>query len=154
MMRLVTFALAAATASIPALAQDMSPAEQAHALRQYQMRLQAANLGPLVAMARGEAEYDADVAALRAGNIVAYTSANVLPYFPEGSSSDDLAESRALPIIWENVDDFGAKFAATHEAAQAVVAAAPNGQEAFAAAFGALGQACGSCHETYRKPQD
>jgi len=38
--------------------------------------------------------------------------------------------------------------------ADAVVVAAPNGQEAFAAAFGALGEACGNCHETYRLPQD
>jgi cytochrome c556 len=151
MIRLATLALAAATA-LPAIAQDMSPAEQGHALRQYQMRLQAANLGPLVAMARGEAEYDADVAALRAGNIAAYSSANMMPYFVEGSSSDDLEGSRALPAIWENPDDVAAKYAALHAAAQGVVDAAPNGQEAFTAAFGALGGACGSCHEAYRLP--
>jgi cytochrome c556 len=151
MIRLATLALAAATA-LPAIAQDMSPAEQGHALRQYQMRLQAANLGPLVAMARGEAEYDADVAALRAGNIAAYSSANMMPYFVEGSSSDDLEGSRALPAIWENPDDVAAKYAALNEAANAVVAASGDGQEAFTAAFGALGGACGACHEAYRLP--
>jgi cytochrome c556 len=151
MIRLATLALAAATA-LPAIAQDMSPAEQGHALRQYQMRLQAANLGPLVAMARGEAEYDADVAALRAGNIAAYSSANMMPYFVEGSSSDDLEGSRALPAIWEDPEGVAAKYADLNAAAQAVVAASAEGQEAFTAAFGALGGACGACHEAYRLP--
>ena len=154
MMRLATLALAAVTASSPALAQDMSPTEQAHALRQAHMGLYAANLGPLVRMARGEVEYDPDVAALRAGNIAAYSSANIVPYFVEGSSSDDLEDSRALPEIWDNLDDVAAKQAALHEAAQGVVSAAGEGQEAFASAFGALGQACSNCHEDYRQPED
>lgn len=152
MMRLAMLAVAAASVSLPALAQDMTPAEQAHALRQYQMRLQAANLGPLVAMARGEVEYDADIAALRAGNIAAYSSVNMMPYYVEGSSSDELEGSRALPAIWENMGDVTAKYTALHEAAEAAVAASANGQEAFTAAFGALGGACGACHETYRLP--
>lgn len=154
MMRLATLALAAATASLPALAQDMTPEERGYALRQAHMSLYSANLGPLVGMARGEVEYDADTAALRAGNIAAYASADILPYFVEGSSSDDLEDSRALPAIWENLDDFADKHTAVRDAAEGVVAASGDGQEAFAAAFGQLGEACGACHEDYRQPDD
>lgn len=151
MMRLATLALAAATASTPALAQDMSPAERAHALRQAHMSLYAANLGPLVGMARGEIEYDADAAALHANNIAAYSAASLRPFLIEGSSSEDLEDSRALPGIWENVEDFTAHQVDLHEAALAAANAAPDGQEAFVAAFQSVGQACGSCHETYRE---
>lgn len=154
MMRLSLLAMGAAVAAYPALAQDMSPAEEAHALRLAHMGLYAANLGPLVGMARGEVEYDAEVAATRAGNIAAYASADLRPYLVEGSSSADLEDSRALPVIWENMEDFAAQQTNLAEAAEAVVAASGEGQEAFAAAFRELGSACGSCHEDYRQPED
>ena len=154
MMRLSLLAMGVAVAALPALAQDMSPAEQAHALRQAHMSLNSGNLGPLVAMARGEMEYDAEVAATRAGNIAAYAQVDLRPYFVEGSSSEELEDSRALPAIWENLDDIASKQMALAEAAQAAADAAPEGQEAFVQAFQAVGEACGSCHEDYRQPQD
>ena len=154
MMRLSLLAMGVAAAALPALAQDMSPAERAHAIREAHMSLYAANLGPLVGMARGEVEYDADEAATRAGNIATYASVDILPYFIEGSSSEDLEDSRALPAIWDNLDDVASKQMALAEAAQAAADAAPDGQEAFVEAFRAVGEACGSCHEDYRQPDD
>ena len=118
------------------------------------MSLYAANLGPLVGMARGEVEYDAEMAATRAGNIAAYSSVDIIPYFVEGSSSEDLEDSRALPSIWDNLEDVAAKQMALHEAAQAATDAAADGQEAFVAAFQQVGEACSSCHEDYREPDE
>lgn len=153
-MRLSLLAMGVAAMALPALAQDMSPAERAHALRQAHMSLNSANLGPLVGMARGEVEYDAETAATRAGNIASYASVDLRPYFVEGSSSDDLEDSRALPAIWDNLDDVASKQIALAEAAQAAADAAPEGQEAFVQAFRAVGEACSSCHEDYRQPDD
>ena len=154
MMRLVPLTLAAALVALPALAQDMSPAEQAHAWRQAHMSLNAANIGPLAGMAKGEVEYDAGTATLHAGNLAAYSNVNLLPYFVEGSSSEDLEDSRALPNIWDNLEDVAAKQAALHEAAMAAVDAGGQGQEALAAAVQKIGQACTSCHEEYREPEE
>lgn len=154
MMRLSLLATCVTALAFPALAQDMSPAERAHALRQAHMSLYSANLGPLVGMARGEIDYDAEMAAMRAGNIASYAGVDLRPYLVEGSSSDDLEDSRALPAIWQDVEDFASKQADLAEAAQAAAAAAPDGRDAFVAAFQGVGQACGDCHETYREPDD
>lgn len=153
-MRLSLLATGLAALALPAIAQDMSPAERGHALREAHMSLYSANLGPLVGMARGEIDYDAEMAATRAGNIASYAGADILPYFVEGSSSDDLEDSRALPAIWQDMEDFTSKQAELAEAAQAAAAAAPDGRDAFVAAFQRVGQACGDCHETYREPDD
>jgi cytochrome c556 len=37
-------------------------------------------------------------------------------------------------------------------AADAAAVAADGGLEAFGPAFGAVGQACGGCHQAYRQP--
>lgn len=153
-MRPVPLGLALALTALPALAQDMSPAERAQSLRQAHMSLYAANLGPLVQMARGEAEYDAEAATTRASNLAAYSGADLRPYLAEGSSSDDLENSRALPKIWDNLDDFASKENNLHEAAMAAVETVGQGQEALAGAVKSLGDACGSCHEEYRKPEE
>ena len=153
MKRLAPFAVAAALA-LPAAAQDASPAERAHELREAHMQLYSANIGPLVEMARGERDYDADLAETLAGNIASYASADLGPLWVEGSSSFDLEDSRALPAIWDNLDDVAAKNDALAEAAQTAASAAPEGQEAFVAAFRSVGEACGSCHEDYREPDD
>ena len=154
MMRLSLLATGVVALALPTLAQDMSPAERDHALRQAHMSLYSANLGPLVGMARGEIDYDAETAAMHAGNIASYAGVDILPYMVEGSSSDDIEDSRALPAIWQNLDDFASKQANLAEAAQAAATAAPDGREAFVAAFQRVGQACGDCHETYREPDD
>ncbi len=154
MMRLTTLAIGIAVAALPAAAQEMSAAERAHQLRQSHMTLYSANLGPLVGMARGEVEYDAETAALHASNIASYASVDLSPLWVEGSSSEDLEDSRALPAIWDNLEDVAAYQQSLLEAAQAAADAAPEGQEAFVAAFREVGQTCGGCHEDYRQSDD
>jgi cytochrome c556 len=154
MIRSASIALAALALAAPAASQDMSPAERAHALRMGHMNLYVANLGPLVQMARGEMEYDAAMAELHARNIAAYAQVDLTPLWAEGSSSEDLEDSRALPAIWDNLEDVASQQADLAEAAEAAANAAGDGQEAFVAAFRQVGEACGACHEDYREPDE
>lgn len=59
-------------------------------------------------------------------------------------------DSTALPVIWEQFDDFSAKGTELEQAALAVLAAAEGGGDVAAAAK-AMGATCGGCHKTYRE---
>ena len=75
--------------------------------------------------------------------------AQVLPtMFPEGTQ---LPESRALPAVWTDRAGFDAKATAFQAATANLAAAAQSGDKAaFAAAYKAVGESCGSCHDSYR----
>ncbi|TBN39371.1 cytochrome c [Paracoccus subflavus] len=140
----------AASLFVPSLAaaQDTDAILEA---RQGFMSLLSFNMGKLSGMAKGEIEYDAEAASVAASNIVALTNYDIWPLFVEGTSSEDLDNSDALPAIWENPDDFRAKFAALREAAAGAPATVGGGQEALGPALQQLGGACKSCHDDYRK---
>ena len=73
---------------------------------------------------------------------------NLPEMFKEGSITD---KSKALPAIWENWDDFRARFDHDAELAASMIVAAQAGDTAtFTAAIEEIGQSCGSCHQTYR----
>jgi len=97
-------------------------------------------------MAQGRVPYDADQAAAAAQSI-ADDMVEFVTLFPEGS---DQGDTSAAPAIWENMDDFKARAATMATDAEAAVAAAPNGLDAFVASLAPIGQGCGSCHEAYR----
>jgi len=118
--------------------------------RHGQMQLYAFNLGTLGAMAKGEVAYDAEAASAAAANLLALATLNAGPMWAPGTDSDSLDGSRALPAIWENFPDVGAKAGAMVEAATAMNAAAGNGLDALQAAMGPVGGACGGCHKVYR----
>lgn len=65
--------------------------------------------------------------------------------FPEGSEGGE-----ALPAIWENPEDFASKLGAFQEAADDLTAAIDSG-DSVGAAIQTLGQACKSCHDSYRE---
>lgn len=72
--------------------------------------------------------------------------------FPEGSN---VGESEALPVIWEEPDEFAAAIAKAQEAAAAFVAAAESGDsEAIGGAFRNLGGSCRGCHDKFRVAHD
>ena len=95
-------------------------------------------------------------AAMRASGDEAVTAAttmlqnftNLPALFREGSTASN---SKALPLIWENWEDFKARFDedAKH-AAEALAAAKANDAAAYGAALQAIGQSCGGCHQMYR----
>ena len=97
---------------------------------------------------KGEEPFDL----AKAKNIFAVFATNgekAAGLFPDSSKSGD---TRALPAVWEKMDDFKAKmakWAADSKAAQASV----KDEASFKATFAEVVKDCGGCHQTYRKPQ-
>lgn len=133
-----------------AFAQDADAAIKA---RQGQFRLMALNLSYLGAVAKGEAEYNAERAQAAADNLVTVSNINQGFNWPEGSSQLDIANTRAKPEIWENLDDVIAKWQDFGSAAQKMQSAAGEGPDEIRAAIGAVGGTCKACHERYRAEQ-
>lgn len=72
--------------------------------------------------------------------------------FQEGSN---IGESEALPVIWEEPEDFAAAIAKVQEASAAFVEAAESGDSAaIGGAFRNLGGACRGCHDRFRVAHD
>lgn len=125
--------------------------EDAIKARQGYFDIAALNFGPLVGMAKGQVDYDAEAAQMYADNLSALASMHVAPLFPAGS--DNVAakgKTRALPKIWEDGDGFAEKVEAFTVAAGKISEAAGGGLDGLRPAVGALGESCGGCHDTYR----
>lgn len=122
--------------------------------RQGIMQNYAFALGTIGAMAKGEAEYDAEAAQAAADRLVALSNLPQTGYWPEGTSSDDLEGVKALPAIWEDMDDFTSGFDDLHETSMAMAEVASDGREAVAGQMQALGKSCGGCHEDYQMSDD
>ena len=125
-------------------------AESAIKARKAHMALQAFNIGPLAAMAKGEADYDASAAAAAARNLAMLTAMDVARYYPEGTASGEIEGTRALAAIWQTPDDFNAKWQDLGTATAALAESAGAGLDELKSALGPVGQACGGCHKTYR----
>ena len=120
--------------------------------RQAQMQIQSFNLGILGAMAKGESEYDAEAAVLAATNLMHAVAIHQPQAWAPGSDNSAVEGTRALPAIWQNFPDVGAKSAELKAAAEEMKAVAGNGADAVGAAIGRLGGACSACHKAYRAP--
>ena len=121
--------------------------------RQGQFKLFAFNIGPLVEMAQGDIDYDADMAATAAENLASVTSLHQDRLWPDGSDNESIEGTRALPAIWENLDDFADKYADLGEATANLEMAAGEGLDELRGAIGAVGNACSACHDDYRAEQ-
>lgn len=108
------------------------------------------NMGILSAMAKGEAEYDETKAAKSAANIETLSKYDLPIHFIEGSSKADVENTAALPEIWEDFDDFQAKYAAFGEAATGASEAVKGGRENVGPVVAKLGGTCKACHDSYR----
>lgn len=76
---------------------------------------------------------------------------NLLELFPKGSLSEN---SRAKPEIWDKWDEFSQEPGKVKKAAQALGDAAKAKDEAEVnAKLKALGDACASCHKSFRAPR-
>jgi len=119
--------------------------------RQGMFKMNGVSLGILAGMVRGRIDYDAELAQAAADNLVNVSQFNMAPLWPEGSDSNAVEGTAALPAIWENYDDFLAKFSAFGEATLVMQAAAGDGTDAIAGALAGLGGSCGACHDSYQK---
>lgn len=136
---------------IGALAQTQTPArtpaEQVE-YRQSQMTVLRDNARTISRFLRDGQGAMADVVtAARAMNQVAQ---DIPALFPAGTAVG-VGDSEALPVIWEDWPAFTETAGNARTAMAALLAAAESGDaEAVRTRFAAAGQACGSCHETYR----
>jgi cytochrome c556 len=118
--------------------------------RQSAMTLQGKYFGPLAAMAQGKAPYNADVVQRNAAYLEVLTK---MPWDGFDPSTKDV-KSNALPEVFTNQ----AKFKEAAERLQSEVAklaqVSKSGDEsAVKAQIGAVGKACGGCHESFRQKQ-
>lgn len=139
-------ALLCGALTLPALADE----DPAVAARQGQFKLFAHNFGVLGGMAQGRMEYDAAMAQTAADNLFHLTRVDQGRLWPEGTDNFSTDGTRAKPEIWENLDDFVAKFVALQGAAEALQAVAGSGLEEMRAAVGPMGGTCQACHQSYR----
>lgn len=144
---LASAALALVTGAGAAFADPIRDAIDA---RQAQFTLFAYNIGPLVQMAQGNIDYDAAVAQSSADNLGALTHTHQDRLWPEGSDNASVGDTRALPSIWEDLEDFAEKFSALREATAALQDAAGEDLASLQGALGPVGNACSACHEANR----
>jgi cytochrome c556 len=144
-------ALAFATALAAAGSAFADPAEDAVLARQGFFKLLGAEIGPLAAMAKGEAPYDAAKAAAHGADLKALTGYSLPELFIDGTSQDDLrGKTWAKPDIWMDKADFTAKFAALQKAVADNAGKLGAGRAELGAALGAIGGTCKSCHDDYK----
>ena len=111
--------------------------------RQDLMKAQGAAARTLGQMAQGQAAFDAEAAAAAKASLVE-TAARIAEVF-EANETDP--ESKAKPEIWVNWDDYVAKADALKAAVEALDVSSLEGIQA---GMGAVGGACGACHQAYR----
>lgn len=118
--------------------------------RQAAMTLIGKYFGPLGGMAQGKVPYNAQVVQRNAGYL---DNLSRMPW--DGFDASTKGEkSRALPAIWEQSDKF--KEAASrleNEAAKLYQVSRSGDEAAVKAQIGAVGKACGSCHDNFRQKQ-
>lgn len=142
----------AATGAIATSAIADGHIEKAVKARQGFMQVVAFNLGPLGAMAKGEMDYDAELAANNAKNLQALAVMNNGAMWPEGSDNAALGEdkTRALPAAWAADSKVGEKHEAWVDASAQLAEVAGNGLDALKPAVAEVGKSCGGCHDDYR----
>lgn len=147
-MKSLIFIAGAATIALGTMAfaqdEDKDPAVTA---RQAHMQLYSHNLGILGGMAQEKIPYDADLAGIAAANLAAIAALDETTYWPEGTAEG----TKALPAIWENMDDFSAKQDGMTTAAAAMADVASTDLASLQGAIRDLGGACTACHREYRE---
>ena len=131
-------------------AQD--PLEKAIKARQGEMQLRAFNAGPLFGMAKGQIEYDAELASKLAANLKLLLDLdNGRAWAPGSDTSAYPGKTTALKKIWDTypeIAEYGKNYA---KAVNALAAVAGNGRSALQSEIGNLGKSCKACHDDFRE---
>ena len=127
------------------------PNEKAIKSRQSVMSLQSWYAGPLFQMAKGDMEYDAEMAGTYAAhlNIIANLDGGAM-WSPGTDNGAYAGKTRALPEIWSTYPAVGEKDQALKDAAAALAEVAGDGLDALRSKIGAVGKACKGCHDDFR----
>jgi cytochrome c556 len=120
--------------------------------RQNWMKERAKAMGPMVDIMKGEAPYDAAVvkASLDAVNAT-WEAVKDIDLFAPDTAKGETVETFAKPEIWSDPEGWKAAGDAMGKAFSDL--AATTDEASFKAAFPAVGQACQSCHEKFRRPK-
>ena len=130
---------------------DQERAQVAVDTRQGLLKVIGYYIGPMVGMARGQIDYDADLVAANAEKMGKLTA--MIPDLFKMDTSRSGVDSDSLDGIWDNSEDFNNKAAVASQRAFELADAAKEGKTAFMQTFGAAGGACKSCHDDYRQKQ-
>lgn len=115
--------------------------------RQAVMVLQSKYYGPLAAMAKGKAPYNAQVVQRNAGFL---DNLSRMPWDGFAPSTRN-EKSKALPAVYDNKAKFDEAASRLENEASKLVAVSRSGDEAAVKAqVGALGKVCGACHNDFR----
>jgi cytochrome c556 len=118
--------------------------------RQSVMTLQGKYFGPLAAMAQGKAPYNADIVKRNAGFL---DNLSRMPWDGFDPSTKDV-KSNALPAVYSDTAKFKEAASRLENEAHKLYEVSQRGDEAAVKAqIGAVGKACGGCHETFRQKQ-
>jgi cytochrome c556 len=118
--------------------------------RQAAMTLQGKYFGPMAGMAQGRIPYDAKIVQRNAGFL---DNLSRMPWdgFAEGTKD---AKSAALPAVWSDSAKFAEAADRLQNETSKLYAVSRSGDEAAVKAqIGAVGKACGGCHESFRQKQ-
>ncbi|MBZ9792879.1 cytochrome c [Rhizobium sp. 3T7] len=149
-MRLKAIAAAVLVAGLGVVGVAIAAEEGTHDARSALMKKVGGAAGAMVAIAKGEKPYDAEV--VKASLTTISETAKVFPdQFKPGTEKGDKAAS---PKIWEDPADFKARAAKLSADASTVLAQLPADPAAVGAAMKTLGANCGGCHEKFRIKTD
>ena len=124
--------------------------EQLVKQRQAVMTLQGKYFGPMAAMAQGKAPYNADVVKRNAAYL---DNLSRMPWDGFDAGTKDV-KSAALPAIYEQTDKFKEAASRLENESHKLYQVAQSGDEAAVKTqIGAVGKACGACHNDFRQKQ-
>lgn len=151
MNKLLTSSIVILGLTISAVANaDDKALEEAVEYRQAHMTMVGANFKPLAGMMKGEKEWNLDEAKAFAADLAAVASLNAERGYPAGSSKQG-SKSKAKPEIWENMDDFTAKYDDFAKASTKLNEVAADGdKDAILAQVKEVGASCKACHKEYK----
>lgn len=145
---IVVGAALALVAPLSAFAQ--AKPEQLVKQRQSAMTLIAKYFGPIAGMAQGKIPYNADVVSRNATYLENLAQ---MPWDGFNESTKDV-KSGALPAVWAEPKKFQeAADRLQAEAVKLAAAARAKDEAGVKAQFGAVGKACGACHDNFRAKQ-
>jgi cytochrome c556 len=118
--------------------------------RQAVMTLQGKYFGPMAGMAQGRIPYDAKIVQRNAGFL---DNLSRMPWDGFDASTKDV-KSAALPAIWAESAKWSEAADRLQNETSKLYAVSRSGDEAAVKAqIGAVGKACGGCHESFRQKQ-
>jgi len=118
--------------------------------RQAAMTLQGKYFGPMAGMAQGRIPYDAKIIQRNAGFL---DNLSRMPWDGFADSTKDV-KSATLPAVWSDAAKFAEAADRLQNETSKLYAVSRSGDEAAVKAqIGAVGKACGGCHESFRQKQ-